>query len=371
MPVHHATTYAGDPAWRVTGYRTVRRLLADPRLGRTHTDPDHASRYSESMVFGRALPASPTEHDDHVQLRRLLTPAFSARRMARLRPRVQDLVDGLLDQLTAQDQPADFHQAVSFPLPVLVICELLGVPYHDRDDFRRWSDAAADMTDRQRSLDGLAALWAYMRDIVARKRREPGPDVLSELGAASDDGTGRFAPDRAAMIAAGLLFAGHETTVAAIDKGVVLLDRHPELAADPERIAGAVEEILRLPLPVPVADGPAPGLPRWANADIDVDGTTIPAGDLVVLDLQDANLDPDTFDRPAACDPGRTDGTHLTFGHGPHYCIGAPVARLELQTLFATLPRRLPGLRLAVPVDELPARTTHLTGGLAALPVRW
>ncbi|HEY3263145.1 MAG TPA: cytochrome P450, partial [Pseudonocardiaceae bacterium] len=168
------------------------------------------------------------EQADHTRMRRLLSPWFSARRLDRLRPRVQRLVDDLLDDLAVHGPPADFHEAVSFPLPALVICELLGVPYGDREDFRRWSDDAADMTDQARSIAGLAALWEYINELVAAKLDQPADDVLSALVAAHRADPAGFGLDQVAQLGAGLLFAGHETTVAAIDTGMVHMATHPD-----------------------------------------------------------------------------------------------------------------------------------------------
>ncbi|MGQ0577022.1 MAG: cytochrome P450 [Pseudonocardia sp.] len=374
--VRRTTTPAGDPAWLVSDYETVRTLLADPRLGRSHPDPGAASRYSESVIFGRPQPASPTEAAEHARMRRLLAPWFSARRMELLRPRVQELVDGVLDDLAAAGPPADLHENVSFPLPALVICEILGVPFADRDDFRRWSDEAADMTDQARSLGGLGALWQYMTGLVAAKLDQPGDDVLSALFAAHRADPDGFGLTDVAKLGAGLLFAGHETTVAAIDTAVVLLSTHPEqrdaLCHDPGRVPRAVEEILRFALPIgPRDDGRSTGLARWTSADLAVDGVPIPAGDLVLLGLQQANDDERLVgDRPGF-DITRHPNPHLTFGHGPRFCVGAPLARLELQVLLAALVVRFPALTLAVPVEELRPRTELLTGGLRELPVSW
>jgi pentalenolactone synthase len=215
-----------------------------------------------------------------------------------------------------------------------------------------------------------------MRGLLAHKRREPGEDVLSDLVAAQAQAPGMVADDHLALLAAGLLFAGHETTVAAIDKGVVLLLANPAaraaLARDPALVPRAVEEILRLPgLAPPPQPGVANGLPRYANADLALGGVAIRAGELVLLGLQEANLDERVFPEPGAFDVAREDNPHLTFGHGRHYCIGAPLARIELQAVFGTLFRRFPTLRLAVPVEELRTRSHHLTGGLTALPVAW
>lgn len=374
--VRAVRTYAGDPAWQVGGYGTVRRLLADSRLGRSHPAPESAPRYSNSVIFGRPQPATPSEAVDHARMRALLGPAFSPRRMAALRPRIQQLVDTVLDELARRPPPVDFHEAVSFPLPALVICELLGVPYGDRDDFRRWSDDAADMGDEARSLAGLSALWQYVAQLVETKRREPGDDLLSRLVHGDDTSPPVPSVQEAAMLGAAVLFAGHETTVAAIDKGVVLLLAQPgvvrRLREGPRLVEAAVEEVLRLPLPVTAAEGgAAAGLPRWAKADINIDGTSIRPGELVLLDLQGANLDERVFPSPQTLDVRRAPNPHLSFGHGPYFCLGAPLARMELQVLFASLVGRFPSLRLAAPVEDLRPRNHLLTGGLHALPVAW
>lgn len=375
--VEQVKTPAGDPAWLVTGYDTVKGLLTDPRLGRSHAEPEKAARFSDAAIFGGPMGGSPsTERSEHAQMRGLLTPAFSARRMASLRPRVQELVDGLLDALGQRTPPVDFHEAISFPLPALVICELLAVPYEDREEFRRWSDEAADMTDGARSRAGLARLHDYMRGLIQRKRSLPAEDVLSDLLAVQRIAPDRFTDNHVVELAAGLLFAGHETTVAAIDKGVLLLLTNPvaleALQRDPTLVPRVVEEILRVPNPVETARASSlRGLPRYANAEVEVGGVTIQAGDLVLLDLQSANVDDRIFPTPEAFDVTREAIAHLTFGHGPHYCIGAPLARIELQTLFGTLLQRFPTLRLAVPSDELRLRSHLLTGGLTELPLTW
>ena len=377
--VRRVTTPAGDPAWQVTGYDDVKALRADPRLGRSHPEPERAARYSTAAIFGGPIGSPANERAEHAQMRALLGRSFSARRLASLRPRVQELVDGLLEEMGRQIPPVDFHEAVSFPLPALVICELLGVPYADCEEFRRWSDDAADLTDGARSRAGLARLQGYMRELLQRKRQQPADDVLSDLVAAQAHSRGAFTDDALVELAAGLLFAGHETTVAAIDKGVVLLLTNPNqrerLDCNQDLVPSTVEEILRLPDPVSASQTaraePGVGLPRYANADLEVGGVTIRAGDLVLLALHDANLDERVFPHPEVFDVTREPNPHLTFGHGAHYCIGAPLARIELQALFGTLFRRFPTLRLAMPVEQLRPRSHLLTGGLAELPVAW
>jgi pentalenolactone synthase len=377
--LQRTTSPAGDPAWLVTDYDLVRILLADPRLGRSHPDPDRAPRFGESMIMGRPAQASPTELAEHSRMRKLLLPWFGTRPMRAMRPRVQQLVDGLLDELDTRTPPVDFHEAVSFPLPALVICELLGVPYADRDDFREWSRDVGNVVDRERSAAALGRLWEYLRGLVAARLDEPGDDVLSALVAAHRADPEGFGLDEAARIGAGLLFAGHETTVTAIDTGVAELSAHPEqraaLVADPSLIDGAVEEILRSrvrPFRSPdESAATARGLARWANADVEVGGDTIRDGELVVLSLELANSGARVVGVDGGFDIRRDPNPHIIFGHGRHLCLGAPLARLELQVLFTSLLPRFPGLRLAVPVEQLRNHDELLIGGVTELPVTW
>ncbi len=369
-PVTAVRTATGDPAWLVTGHAEVRALFADPRLGRSHPAPEQASRISDGVLFAGPIGDEATEAADHARMRRLLTPAFSARRMLALTAHVAELVDGLLTALADRTPPLDLHEQLSFPLPVMVICELLGVPYADRERFRGWSQGIAGTTDRDAATTALQQLVDYMHELIGIKRATPGEDVVSDLLAAGD----REQPtdDGIAGYAAMLLFAGHETTVTRIDFGTLLLLNHPDqlaaLRADPTLVDGAVEEILRMSVPgVGV-------LPRYAHADLEVGGVRIRTGDAVLLSSSAANRDPSTFDDPDRFDLTRpTRGTtgHLAFGYGPRYCIGASLARVELRAVFSALPRRLPTLRLAVPMDQLRLRADLFTGGLTALPVTW
>lgn len=374
--IQRVTTPAGDPAWLVTNYDDIKALLSDSRLGRSHAAPEWAARVSHSAIFGGPVGHPSTEAADHARVRRLLTPAFAARRMARLQPRIKTIVTDLLDAMECQAKPVDLHEAVSFPLPVRVICELLGVPFDDQDSFRRWSDDAAHLTDAARSQAGLRQLWEYMHTLIERKKLDPGDDMISDLvaTAATDP---ELTVDGIAELSAGLLFAGHETTVTAIDRGVILLLTHPEradeLRDDPTLIEPAVEEILRSWRPMRTAGTPdrAAGLPRYANTDFRFDGVTIRTGELVMLGLRWANLDERRFPDPDRFDVHRASNPHLTFGHGPRFCVGAPLARIELQTVFPALLERFPALRLAVPIEALRGRDELLTGGLMELPVTW
>ncbi|GAA4592336.1 cytochrome P450 [Planotetraspora phitsanulokensis] len=373
-PIHQVRTAVGDPAWMIIGYEHVRRLLDDDRLGRAHPEPERASRTGESALFGGPLGDFDTEQADHTRMRSLLQPHFSPRRMRTLRPRVEELTRALLDDLTAQGAPGDLHAGLALPLPIAVICELLGVPYADRARFRAWTQAAGDITDRARSEHGLAELFLYGRQLVARRREE---------GLLNDDGHGEDADvitrmartegvgdDEAAMMGMFLLFAGHETTVTAIGMGVVWLLADPArwqaLVADPALIDQAVEEILRAP-----GLGGGGGIPRYARTDLDIAGVRVRAGELVLLDTGAANHDGTVFADPDNFDVTRPAPAHLTFGHGARYCIGAPLARIELQTVFSQLIRRFPEMRLTVAVEELPFITDVLTSGPAELPVTW
>jgi pentalenolactone synthase len=368
-PITRVRTPAGDEAWLVTRYAEVKQLLGDSRLGRSHPDPEHAPRISDSILFGGPMESYETEHADHAQMRALLTPFFSAKRMQALRPQVEALVDQLLDALATQTPPVNLHEALSFPLPVLVICELLGVPYEDREQFRAWSTAMADLHDRDRATAALRRLVAYMGELVTRKRAHPEDDVISGLCAAQTTQGGQLSDAHVAFLAAMLLFAGHETTVVRIDVGTLLLLTNPDqrqaFLRAPELVTSAVEEILR------ASDSGSGGLPRYARADIEMGGVTIRAGEAVLLSLGAANHDERAFADPDRFDIGRASNAHLTFGYGPRFCIGAPLARMELQAVFARLLPRLPTLRLAMPFEHLRVRSDLLTGGLAELPVTW
>ncbi|WP_375486972.1 cytochrome P450 [uncultured Mycobacterium sp.] len=362
--VHRVRTALGDPAWLVTSHDAVRRLYDDERLGLAHPEPDTAPRTHKSAMFGGPQRNFATEHADHARKRALLQPHFAPKHVQALRARVNALTTRLLDEMAAQEPPADLHTAVALPLPILVICELLGVPYEDRDQFRAWITDAANTCDRARSEQGLSRLFVYGQELVAKKRREPGHDVVSRLCA-----TEGVSDDEAADLSMGLLWAGHETTVAQIGFGALVLLANPEqwrtLADDPTLASDAVEETLR------AARRGRGVIPRYARTDLEIGGVTIKAGELVLLGIGAANHDPSVFPNPDRVDITRPAARHLAFGHGARYCIGAPLARVELHAVFYQLASRFPTLRLAVGVEKLTQRTDTLFGGLTELPVRW
>jgi pentalenolactone synthase len=363
-PIHRIRTTVGDQAWLVTGYAQVRTLMDDDRLGRSHRSPQTAPRSRASALFGGPMGDFEAEPAGHRRMRELLQPHFSPRRLRSLASRVETLTEGLLDQLVADGPPADLHAKLALPLPLLVICELLGVPYRDRDRFRVWVDAAAFADDAEESGQGMAALVDYGIGLVADKRNRPGDDVISRLCEQDD-----LADVEIAVLAMGLLFAGYETTVVQIWIQLVQLLTNPtlwrELREDPSRIPKATEELLRASLIGGV------GIPRYARDDIDIAGITITAGELVLLDPGSANHDPAFFDDPDAVDFDRRGTPHLSFGYGGRYCLGAPLARMELNAVISQVIPRLPDLRLAVDVEALGINSEALGSGLVALPVTW
>jgi cytochrome P450 len=370
-PIARVRTPAGDIAWLVTGYDEVRALFGDERLGRSHPRPDEAAVVSDSAILGGPTGDYETEQADHTRMRAMLVPAFSARRLAR---HVRDLVDGCLDAMVAArardpERPVDLHATLSFPLPVLVICELLGVPFDDRDYFHGLSDRIGRMYGGGDAVEAMAEFERYMGGLAEAKRAAPGEDVVSDMVRAQQ-GDPQLTDAKLAELAVGLLFAGHETTVNRIDLGVLMLladlERRDMLVADPEGgVRRTVEEILRLSAPGGL------GLLRYAHEDVEVGGVTIARGDAVVLSTVAANRDPSVFAEPTAFDPSRSPNPHLSFGHGAHFCIGASLARTELTAVFSALFRRFPGLRLAVDVNDLVMRADRATGGVTEVPVTW
>ncbi|WP_181784461.1 cytochrome P450 [Pseudonocardia pini] len=371
-PVAAVTTPAGDPAWLVTRFDEVKQLLGDKRFGRSHPAPEQASRITTAAVQEGPTGSYETERADHDRMRRLLAPAFSAKRMTLLTDDVQGLVDGCIDRMLAArsgNPVVDMHELLALPVPVAVICALLGVPESDGELFRDLSDRMATASEGDDAHEARTRFGRYMAGLAEAKRRDPGEDVISDLVAAQ---AADEAFDYAEMtrLAVGLLFAGHETTVNRIGLGTLLLMTHrehwAELVADPAgRVDATVEEIMRLGAPGDL------GLLRYAHEDVELAGVRIERGDALILSVNAANRDPGVYAAAEDFDPDREERTHLGFGHGAHFCIGASLARVELRTVFSTLARRLPDLRLAAQVDELDVRTGHITGGVTALPVTW
>ncbi len=374
-PVHRVTLPDGTPAWLVTGYDAVRAVLTDPRLVKnTGYRPGLLPPAIDAAMNSDLLHRDPP---DHTRLRRLVSGAFTRRRVDALAPRIQQIADGLLDDLTdalVERGVADLIGAYAYPLPITVIGELLGVPAQDQAGFREWSTTlvGGPTVGPDEWVAAAITLIGFVRELVAAKRALPADDLLSALVAACD-GADHLTEDELTSMVFLLLVAGHETTVNLIGNGAYTLLTHPDqlalLRAEPERLAATIEELLRFDGPVQVATF------RWTTAPVAIGDTVIPAGELVIPGLLAANRDPGRVADPAAFDPTRGDdvgevgAAHLAFGHGVHYCLGAQLARLEGRIALGSLFARVPDLRLAVPAADLRLRASVLMHGLAALPV--
>jgi len=361
---------AGEDAWLVTRYTEVRRLLADRRLGLSNPNPDPPAK-SAARAFMVALMAGDdydTEAARHAQQRALLVPRFSTRRMRLMKTRIEHHVDDLLDRLAVSDPPVDLHQALSFPLPTMVVCDLLGVPLADRERFGLWARGTFDQSDNQHSSNTFQQVVDYMTELVARKRTEPGDDILSELIAKTD---GTMSDAEIAQLGNAVLLFGYETTIVRIDLGVLLLLRNPEqraqLAENPALAPAAVEEILRLGVG---GKGSNALIPRYAHGDIPVGDSVIRTGDAVLLAIGAANVDGRAYPDSGLFDLHRhKPRTHMAFGFGIRHCVGRTLARIELTAVFERLFRRLPDLRLAVPEESVRWQEHRITGGFDELPV--
>lgn len=360
-------TPAGDPGWLVTRHADVKALIADPRIGRTHRDPKNAARVSQSLLLGGPVGDFDREHEMHNQARALLAPAFTARRTAQQRDFVSASVARLLDEIESDGPPVELHERLSFRLPLLVICTMLGIPESEWPKFEGISHRVAEAADRASAGAALISLIDFMREMIAAKRSAMADDLISDLLRADDrDGVGT---EMLSFLAASLLFAGHETIASRIDFGLLmLLENKAALGTaltDPKGLDACVEEVLRLATPNDL------GQARYAREDIELDDVTIAAGDAVILAIGAANRDPEVFADPLRLDVTRRPNPHLTFGFGKHFCLGAALARLELGIILEQLFRRFPGLALAVPRAEIELRETQVTGGIVALPVTW
>ncbi|MEV0120471.1 pentalenolactone synthase [Streptomyces sp. NPDC050703] len=361
---------AGEDAWLVTRYDEVRTLLADPRLRLSNPDPEQSAN-SAARGFMVALMAGDdcaTEPARHARMRALLVPLFSTRRMRRMQTRIEHHVDELLDQLAVSAPPVDLHRALSFPLPTMVVCDLLGVPLDDRERFGQYARGTFDHSDDQHSANTFKKVVDYMMELVARKRTEPGDDILSELITADD---GALSDEEIVQLGAAVLLFGYETTIVRIDLGTLLLFRNPvqraQLVENPGLAPAAVEEILRLGVG---GKGSNALIPRYAHGDITVGDTVIRAGDAVKLAIGAANIDGRAYPDADVLDLARDrPKSHLAFGHGARLCIGRTLARIELTAVFERLFRRLPGLRLAVPEESLCWQEHRITGGFDEIPV--
>lgn len=379
-PVHRTTLPSGVEAWLVTRYADARQALADQRLSK---NPGHHSE----RAHGKGKVGIPGERSanlmthllnidppDHTRLRRLVSQAFTPRRVAEFAPRVQQLTDRLIDGFAERGE-ADLIHEFAFPLPIYAICDLLGVPAEDQEDFRDWAGMMIRHGGGPRGGVGRAVkkMRGYLADLIHRKRDAPGDDLISGLIRASDHGE-HLTENEAAAMAFILLFAGFETTVNLIGNGVHTLLHHPGerdrlmsalAAGDTGLLATGVEELLRYDGPVEMATW------RFATEPLTLGGRQVATGEPVLVVLAAADRDPAKFREPDTLDLARRDNQHLGYGHGIHYCLGAPLARLEAQTALATLLTRLPDLHAAGDPADLRWRGGLIMRGLRTLPVRF
>ncbi|MGP3918453.1 cytochrome P450 family protein [Nonomuraea sp. 10N515B] len=379
-PVTRGRYLDGTPIWLVTGYDESLAVLTDPRLS---SDMARQTKLNVAAVAGIPEDVRPYltrtmgayDPPDHTRLRRLVSREFTARRVERLRPRIQQIVDELIDGFTRHDftgydfsghDEIDLIERFAYPLPVQVICELLGVPQADRGTWRAWGEAMT-AGDLEAMAAGARALVAYMSELIEAKRGDGGDDLLSALVRTQENDGDRLSKQELTSVAISILMAGHETTVSLISHGVLLLLTHPDqadrLRGDADAMAVAVEELLR-------HSGPAEIAPlRFTLEPTRIGDVTIPAGEAVQVVNALANRDPRRFGDPGNLRLDRGDNAHLGFGHGIHYCLGAALARAEAQIAVHTLLLRLPGLRLAVPAEQIVWKP-GLMRALTALPVR-
>ncbi|MCU1667617.1 MAG: cytochrome [Blastococcus sp.] len=371
--VTRVVTPFGLPAWLVTRYEDVREVLSDParfsnaRRGFPLPDEVELQLSEEEIAQRRAGQLLAMDPPDHTRLRRMLTPEFTVRRIGRLAPRIEQIVEQHLDDLEREGPPADLVSRFALPIPSLVICELLGVPYAERAGFQRRTRRQLDFSvPIQERLALQRESREFMRGQVVRAKAAPGEDMLGMLVREHGD---ELTEDELIGIAGLLLVAGHETTSNMLGLGTLALLCHPEQLAlvrdDPAAVEPAVEELLRWLSIVPS------GIPRVTTTEVTLAGQTIPEGELVMAALVAADRDPALLDEPDRLDITRGGMGHVAFGHGLHHCLGAPLARMEMKTAFPALLRRFPQLALAVPYEEIGFRGHHFIHGLHSLPVTW
>jgi cytochrome P450 len=359
----------GQEAWLITSYDQVRAVLNDRRLSSDRSHPGYPyfipvpEQFKTNASF---LGMDPPEHDVH---RRMITKEFTYRRVQQMRPRVQQVVDDCLTAMLAAGPPTDLVQALSLPVPTAVIGELLGVPYQDHELFHERTKLmmGGDRSAEER-MAGLIELEEYLRKLIFAKEREPGDDLLSRLVMRYAE-AGMLDYDQLTSLARLLLIAGHETSANMISLGTLTLLHHPdqlaELKRDPGLALNASDELLRY---LAVADL---ATSRIAMTDIEIGGVTVRAGEGIIALSLAANRDATAFDDPDRLDLHRDASQHVAFGYGLHHCIGADLTRLELEVVFGALFQRVPGLRLAKPMDQLPYKDGAVMYGVYEMPVTW
>lgn len=369
-PVRQVRLPTGDTAWLVTRYEDVRTVLSSPVFSADGTRPGFPTLHPGHPRILRRPPFIRMDPPRHSFYRRMLIQEFTLKRIRTMRPGIQATVDRLVDDLLARTPPVDLVEALALPVPSLVICQLLGVPYDDHEFFQSRSRVVVSAgSTAEQSGTALGELRAYMDGLITRKQHDPGDDLSSKLVTERLEPAGELGREELLMMCLMLLSAGHETTANMISLGTLALLEHPDqlaaLRADPERAPAIVEELLRY---LSIADFITL---RIAAEDTELGGTAIRGGEGVIALLAAADWDPAVFPEPDRLDMHRGNRHHVAFGYGVHQCLGQNLARLELEIVFSTLFARVPTLRGAVPADELPYKHGSLLYGVHELPVTW
>ncbi|MEU7082681.1 cytochrome P450 [Streptomyces sp. NPDC046409] len=366
-PLRKVRLWDGTTPWLVTRYADQRALLADPRTSADITRPGYPS---SAPVRGSSFSFILMDDPEHARQRRMVTAPFTIKRVEAMRPAVQKIVDGLIDDMLAGPPRADLVQAFALPVPSLVICELLGVPYADHDFFQENSKILISRSAApEERAAAHAKLIGYLDELMGHKIARPADDLLSGLGTRVE--AGELSRREAAEMGVLLLIAGHETTANMIALGTLALLEHPDQLAllrdsdDPKAVAGAVEELLRY---LNITHG---GRRRVAVEDIAIGGEVIRAGEGIIVPNDIGNRDPEVFADPDRLDLGRDARRHVAFGFGVHQCLGQPLARMELQVVYSTLYRRIPTLRLDAGLEDLSFKHDGAVYGVYELPVAW
>ncbi|WP_217213160.1 cytochrome P450 [Streptomyces sp. AC550_RSS872] len=362
----------GISGWMVTKHADVRKVLVDSRFS-SKVMASAAAAMSETET-GKLMNESLVGMDapEHTRLRKLVTKAFTARNVEQLRPRIAEMVAELLDEMEALPRPVDLVTAFSVPLPVRVICELLGVPAGDQDTFHAWSNALlGDWSQVVEKEMATVSLVQYFGELIARKRENPGDDLITALIKVSEEDP-TLTDREITALSIGILSAGHETTANQLSMFLVHLlndqEQLKELRANPDSLPRAIDELLRF-VPLTTTGGI---IPRLTTAEVELSGgKVLPAGAVVLPAVAAANRDPEVFEDGDRLDLKREQNPHLSFGAGIHYCLGAQLARIELQEAFRAILERMPEVRLAVPESELRLKSGSIIRGLESLPVTW
>lgn len=370
-PLSRVRIWDGSTPWLITGYEAVRALFSDPRVSVDDHQPGfpHWNEMMRASVDHRPKSVFTTDGAEHIRYRRILSPGLTMKRVEALKSVTQQITDEHIDAILAGPQPADLIEGFALPIPSLVISELLGVPYEDHEFFQQHATMGVD---RNATSDDLAAgateLSKYLVQLLEARMAEPADDMVSDL--AKRVRNEELSVREATQLGTGMLIAGHETTANMIGLGIVALLHEPEKAAvfrgdDDAAIANAVEELLRYLSIIHT------GQRRVALEDIEIAGETIRAGEGIIIDLAPANWDGSVFPEPDVLDLARPARQHMAFGFGPHQCVGQQLARAEMVIAFRTLFRRIPTLKLAVDIDQIPFKNDRLAYGVYELPVTW